>query len=94
MPIDGSYGRLNAHKQRINDMRSKRRKKTDNTSRSTRFNDPELIKQKEIDSKNLKQFKEKFNHELRIKKRKETLFSVFLILGAIISVVLFLSWIL
>ena len=92
MPVDGTYGRLSAHKQRMNDMRSKRREKTENTSRSTMFNNPELIKNKPINSKNLEEFRTRFHREHYLKKRKELIFSVLLILGAIIISVLMIRW--
>ena len=92
MPVDGTYGRLSAHKQRMDDMRSKRRDKIENTSRTTRFSDPELIKNKSIDLKSLEEFTTRFEKELRIKKRRDFIFNVILILGAIFMSVLMIRW--
>ena len=92
MPVDGTYGRLSAHKQRMDDMRTKRRDKIENTSRSSRFSDPELIKKKAIDSKKLEKFNTRFKKELHIKKRRDLIFSIILILGAIFMSVLMVKW--
>ena len=92
MPIDGTYGRLNAHKERMKDMRSKRRDKKENTSRSSRFSQPEIIKNNPIDHKKLEKFEERFNRALKIKKKRDNIFSIALIIGAILVSYLMIKW--
>jgi hypothetical protein len=92
MSIDGTYGRLGAHKQRMNDMRSKRREKKENNSRSTRFDSPELIEKKPIDQTKLAEFKQRFEKENKRNKRIDLILGISLFIGAIICSIFMIRW--
>ncbi|PQB04337.1 hypothetical protein [Aureitalea marina] len=94
MPVDGTYGRLGAHKQRMKDMRSKRKEKTENSSRKSRFSDPETLGTKDIDPVKLEQIKKEIREKARRSKKRDQIFTAIMIFFTILSVVLFTNWIL
>lgn len=93
MPIDGTYGRLGAHKQRMKDMRSKRREKTENKSRTSRFSDPETIEEKKVDPIVLEQIKSEIRKKAQKRRKRDRVFTVVMIILSVVSAVYFTLWV-
>lgn len=89
MPVDGTYGRLSAHNQRVKDLRRRRTKKSRHT-----FLKPIKIKRiqhEKIDSAKMEEIKLGIRNKLRSNRRQEYLISFIISLFIISAVVLLLT---
>lgn len=92
MPIDGSFGRLRAHKQRLEELKYKKRERKENINKTLRLKATEGLSNKEHDPKKVALIKKRISEEATIRRRKEKYAFVVFAIISLIGVYFFFKW--
>jgi hypothetical protein len=92
MPVDGSYGRLGAHNQRLKDLKYKKHERKKNMNATARLAGTEDYKLRKHSPEEIAAVTKEIRQKARLKRRKDTIVYIILAVIAVISVFVLFYW--